>query len=184
MEKKVKMRSCKECKRRFQPFLTTQSTCGPMCALQASRKKRATDAKKALKARREALKSLSDHHRETQAIFNTFIRMRDEGNPCISCQRNTGAKRNAGHYLAVGSHPELRYNPDNVHSQCEKCNSWLSGNQQQYRVALLSLIGPDRLAVLEGPHKPVQYRVEDLKEIQGIYKAKIKALKGKANDAA
>lgn len=177
MEKKIKLKSCKICKSRFEPFLSTQSTCGAICALTDARRKALRDSKVRLKSRREALKSLSDHHRETQAIFNTFIRLRDHNNPCISCQRSTGAKRNAGHYLAVGSHPELRYNEDNVHSQCEHCNSYLSGNQQQYRIHLLNLIGIERLAALEGPHEAKRYRIEDLLELKKHYKDKIKALK-------
>jgi hypothetical protein len=173
---RVKLKTCRECKRRFEPFLSTQVTCGAICALNHTRKQKMKAKKVELKARKEKLKSLSDHHRETQAIFNRFIRLRDRDKPCISCQRSTGAKRNAGHYLAVGSHPELRYDPDNCFSQCEKCNSWLSGNQQAYRASLLELIGSRRLGRLEGPHKPKQYRVEDLKAIQADYKARIKAL--------
>ncbi len=178
MEKKVKLKSCKVCKCRFEPFLTTQATCGAVCALTDARRKALHDSKVRLKSRREALKSLGDHHRETQSVFNAFIRLRDKNEPCISCQRSTGAKRNAGHYLAVGSYPELRYNEDNVHSQCEHCNSYLSGNQQQYRIWLLKRIGLERLAILEGPHEAKRYRIEDLKELQRVYKAKIRQLKG------
>jgi len=129
------------------------------------------------KQAREKLKTLSDYHKETQAVFNKFIRLRDHGLPCISCNRDTGSQRHAGHFKPVGGFPELRYNPDNVHSQCAHCNDWLSGNLALYRARLLEKIGPERLERLEGPQEPRQYRVEELKAIQTEYKAKIRELK-------
>ena len=171
------MKKCRECKTPFDPPNSMASVCSPKCALQHVSKKRIKDQRKETKVRRERLKTLSDHHKDTQGIVNQYVRLRDMGKPCISCQRNTSAKRNAGHYLAVGSHPELRYEAEtNIHSQCEHCNSWLSGNQQQYRIHLEAKIGKKALAILEGPHPPRQYRVEDLKAIQAEYRLKIKEL--------
>ena len=173
---KAKLKTCRTCKVKFQPFQPMQAVCGPRCAIQDARKRADKDRRRDTKVRREALKTLSDHHRDTQAVFNKWVRLRDEGQPCISCQRSTSAKRNAGHYLAVGSHPELRYHSDNCHSQCEHCNSWKSGNQAEYRPNLIDKIGQERVDILEGPHDAKQYRVDDLKEIQRFYKAEIKAL--------
>jgi len=170
------MKTCKICKRRFEPTNSLQVTCGIVCALEHGRKKAHARKKQELRDRKAALLTLSDHHKATQAVFNKYIRLRDRGQPCISCQRSTGAKINAGHYLSRGSHPELRYNERNCHLQCEKCNSWLSGNQQQYRINLINKIGLSEVLKLEGEHPPKQYRIDDLKEIQGIYKAKIKDL--------
>ena len=172
------MKKCRECKIPFDPPNSLTSVCSPKCALQHVRKQRIKDQRKDLKARRERLKTLSDHHRETQAVFNKYIRLRDGllELPCISCQRSTKAKRNAGHYLSVGGHPELRYEEDNCHSQCEHCNSWLSGNQQAYRENLIQKIGQGRVDRLEGPQYSPQYRVEDLKAIQAEYRLKIKEL--------
>ena len=183
MEKKIKPKTCKVCKSRFEPFLTTQATCGAICALTDARRKALRDSKIRLKSRREALKSLSDHHRDTQAIVNRYVRLRDEiaGHPCICCDRpfRPGEKSDAGHYLSAGGYPELRYDADNnIHRQKVHCNQHLSGNQQKYRIGLLKRIGLERLAILEGPHEAKRYRIEDLKEIQRLYQAKIKELKG------
>lgn len=73
--------------------------------------------------------------REVQVEFNRFIRARDANQPCISCGRQSGAKRNAGHYRPVGACPELRFCEINCHVQCEHCNSYNSGNLSLYRPA-------------------------------------------------
>jgi len=136
-------------------------------------------AKKDIKARKQALKSLGELHKEAQPEFNKYIRLRDKGKPCISCQKNSGAKMNAGHYLSVGAHPELRFETLNCWLQCEKCNSFLSGNIARYRINLIELIGIDKVEWLEGPHEPKKYSIEEIIEIKDLYRAKLKALADK-----
>ena len=109
--------------------------------------------------------------RKAQDSFNKFIRIRDKGLPCISSGRMTG-QRHAGHYLAIGSHPELRFNEDNCHAQSAKDNSWLSGNQTQYRINLIERIGLKRVEVLEGPHEQTKLTLDDIKDINQRYKDK------------
>jgi 5-methylcytosine-specific restriction endonuclease McrA len=126
--------------------------------------------KRETRERKEALKSRGDHLKAAQMQFNRFIRMRDHGNSCISCGRNTGSKINAGHYKSVGSHPELRFNELNCNLQCEHCNTHLSGNQMNYRPALVDKIGLDKVEWLEGPHEPAKWSIEDIKAIQAKYR--------------
>lgn len=114
--------------------------------------------------------------REAQKAFNAFIRQRDSEYSCISCGRSSGAKINAGHYKSVGSTPELRFEELNCHLQCEHCNSFLSGNIENYRINLIKKIGLDKVEWLEGPHEPKKYTCEDLKEIELKYKQKLKEL--------
>ena len=177
--KAPKPKACRVCSRMFEPRSSTQIVCSIQCSILRNRGKETKAKRERKKADLERLKTLGDHHKETQAIFNRYIRLRDQADnlPCISCQRNTGAQRHAGHFKPVGGFPELRYNPDNVHSQCAHCNDWLSGNLALYRARLLEKIGPERLQVLEGPQETRQYRVEELKAIQTEYKAKIRELK-------
>ena len=105
----------------------------------------------------------------TQASFNAWIRFRDEGEPCNSCGRSTGCKINAGHYLSVGSHPELRFNPLNVNLQCEYCNVYKSGNIKEYRPRLIDKIGLELVEWLEGPNDAMKYTCEQLREIRAYY---------------
>ena len=166
-----------------------QYACSPKCALTATREKEALRvarelkrsekaAKRALKARREALKSKSDWRKEVSAVFNRFIRLRDQGMPCISCQRYHPGQIHAGHFIAVGmggGHP-LQFCEENVHGQCAPCNNHLSGNLLPYRRNLIDKIGLDRVEWLEGYHPPKKYTIDDLKKIKSDYKKKIKEL--------
>ena len=140
---------------------------------------RKTRAKAEKRERRAALKRLRtrrDWLKLCQIAFNAMIRIRDEFEPCISCGRSTGAKRNAGHYLSVGSHPELRFHEDNCHSQCEHCNSWKSGNAVAYRIRLIEKIGLERVEWLEGPHEPAKWTIEELEAMTKEFRARKKQL--------
>ena len=145
-------------------------------------KKKEAVAQKSLrkdtKRRREALKTVSDYAKEVQVLFNRYIRLRDDGNVCISCQKPP-KKKNAGHYKTTKAFPELRYNVDNCHLQCEHCNTYLSGNITQYRIYLLEKIGAERLAKLEGKTELPHLRIDDYKELKIYWRDKIKEFEGK-----
>ena len=83
------MTICRQCKREFVPARPMMAVCSPRCAIRHT--KAAMTAKKAIeraqtRARREAVKTISDRIRLAQNEFNKFIRMRDRlaGHPCIS----------------------------------------------------------------------------------------------------
>lgn len=137
---------------------------------------KAKSERKELKERKDKLKSRSQWLADAQRWFNKFIRLRDAGEPCISCGRNTGAKMNAGHYRSVGSCPELRFEELNCHLQCEHCNSYKSGNIEHYRPSLIRKIGESKVEWIEGPHKPKKYTIDDIKEIISKYKLRCKEM--------
>jgi hypothetical protein len=117
--------------------------------------------------------------KEAQQAFNALRRMEDgllRGGTCISCGSKTG-KQNCGHYRSVGSCPELRFEPLNTYLQCEKCNSYLSGNLINYRINLVKLIGVEKVEWLEKSHEPLKLSIDDLKALKALYKQKLKALK-------
>ena len=126
-------------------------------------------------------KSLRD--KEAQKAFNAFIRMNDDNLPCISCNEfrqqtavSSGSNWHAGHYKTRGARPSLRFNEDNCHKQCAHCNNFLSGNIENYRINLIKKIGLDKVEWLEGPHEPKKYTCAELKEIELLYKQKLKDL--------
>lgn len=182
-------RKCRNrsCRATFIPSRPLQTVCSISCSIALIDERKAkqekayqAQAKKQLhaetKARKEKLKSRSQWANDAQTAFNAFIRERDRGLPCISSGRFTG-KMNAGHYLSRGAHPELRFHEDNCHLQSEKDNSYLSGNQAEYRHRLIEKIGLERVEWLEGPHEPKHYTIDELKAIKAEYKAKLKGLK-------
>ncbi len=170
---------CQSCKKPFKRIYTTiQKVCSPTCAIALAKAK---TAKNARKEHTEAKRRLRDNDKsfqlkKTQQIFNSYIRIRDETLPCISCGRHHSGQYHAGHYRTVGATPEHRFNPDNCHKQCSACNNHLSGNIVNYRISLISKIGMERLEALEGPTEARKYTLDDLKQIQADYNARIREL--------
>ena len=117
-----------------------------------------------------SLKLFNNH----QIIFNKYIRLRDEGLPCISCQNLNPKKVNAGHYRSVGGNPELRFTEYNCHRQCEYCNTYLHGNLIEYRKNLITKLGIKKVEWLEGSHEPLKLSIPEIKELKEFYKHKIK----------
>ncbi len=191
--KQPKAKKCKvaSCGATFVPARLGQSVCSPACAIidaprhqEKARKSLAQVERKEIKVRKEKLKSRADHLREAQAAVNEYVRLRDADLPCISCDSTpsdsdlmTGSRWDAGHYRSVGSSPELRFEPLNIHRQCVKCNRNLSGNAVEYRIRLVLRIGADKVAWLEGPHPARKYTIEEIKAIKAKYRAKTRELK-------
>lgn len=128
----------------------------------------------------KALKTRSEWLKELQVIFNRFIRLRDAGLPCISCGALDDGSRQmqAGHYKTVGAHPALRFDEKNCHSQCSRCNNFLSGNLLPYRVALIAKVGQAEVDRLEGPQEPLKLTIEDIQQLIKTYKIKCKEIAG------
>jgi hypothetical protein len=152
-----------------------QTVCGIRCAAKVAPKAR-KEAAKALRERREAAKPRGKWLQEAQAAFNAYIRKRDEAMPCISCGRFHEGQWHAGHYLSTGARPELRFDEQNCHKQCQPCNTHLHGNLVMYRAELIRRIGLAKVEKLEGPHQLCKWTVTDLKAIRDDYRAKGKAL--------
>ena len=179
---------CPECRVMFVPARNGQAVCGEIeCAIAhgQSEKGRAIAGKalaevgrREIKVRKEKLKSRADHLKDTQHAFNAWIRARDAGQPCISCGTTADVQYCAGHYRTTAAAPELRFEPLNVHLQCNRnCNMGKSGNLLGYRPRLLEKIGAEKLAWLEGPHEAKKYTVDELKTMTAEYRAKTKELK-------
>ena len=177
---KLTQKLCKHCGHGFTPARPMQKACSLPCAQAIGKEKTAADQKKAdskaLRAGREALKKRSDHAKDTEKVVNTFIRLRDKDKPCISCQRHHHGQYHAGHYLSVGSHPELRFEPRNIFKQCKPCNVDKHGNLLEYRKNLIALYGQEEVDWLEGPHEMTHYSIPDLKAIAANFRQLIKEL--------
>ena len=175
------------CRASFAPARIGQAVCSPACAIldapknqEKARKSLAQVERREIKVRKEKLKSRAEHLKDTQIAFNAWVRERDAELPCISCGRHHQGKYDAGHYRTVGSNPALRFEPLNCHRQCSPCNTQLSGNIVNYRIALVTRIGAEAVDWLEGPHEAKKYTVEELKAMTADYRAKTRELKGRA----
>ena len=82
--------------------------------------------------------------KELTKWFNKFIRLRDDGLPCISCLKYNHLQ--AGHFISVGSSGILRWNQDNVNGQCAGCNMNDSLTvKENYERNLRERIGDERV---------------------------------------
>ena len=125
----------------------------------------------------------------TWKAFSKYIRLRDANNNgigfCIACQKMIDWKQvHAGHYIPRSYH-EVKYDEDNVHSECSRCNLYLSGNLIAYRRNLVDKIGEKRVKELDDIYmakKPYKISMAELREMEAKYKqlakkmAKIKGI--------
>ena len=178
------MRTCPVCRSTYTPqYNTTQKVCSAPCAYKRGKTKTGQKDAKSARARekrqaKEKAKTNGQLATEAQTEFNRYIRARDYGLHCICCDRdNDGTvKWNASHYKPVGANPHLRFDEQNCHGGCERCNSHLSGNLGMYREGLRVRYGTNILEYLETPQPAKNYRADDLREIKAKYRAKWQAL--------
>jgi hypothetical protein len=171
----MKNKKCKYCKSLFTPYTTLQKNCfDPECVtkwIQETKQKEWIKKKAKLKAN---LMTVQDYIKIAQQVFNKYIRLRDKGQNCISCNK-PALKENAGHFYNANNHWNVRFNEDNVHLQCEYCNTYLHGNLIEYRENLITKIGFYKFCILKHESdKTRKFSIDELKEIISVYKAKVK----------
>ena len=172
------------CNNRFEPRAPWQIACSPDCAELISKAKREkTDKERAkvtkaeLKAAKLAIKPLSYWEARAQAMINKWIvKVRDKDEGCISCgTRKPETQYAAGHYRTRKAARQHRYNPDNIHKQCNmNCNKKLSGNIINYRPALIAKIGQERHDAIINDNSTRRYSIDELQEMTKFYSDKLK----------
>lgn len=175
---KLRKRKCKTCREWFRPENDIQKTCmSAECSIPFSQQIAAKERRKAAQESKQNTRSKLKKKAEEEC--NKYVRARDnrDKQPCISCgyiwvAPHIGRKQNAGHFEAAGKRADIRYNEDNIHLQCEQCNTSLSGNVKPYRVNLIKKIGLERVVTLESNNTPRSYSDEELRQIAQHFKEK------------
>ena len=186
--KQPKPKTCKnpDCRASFVPQRLGQAVCNYTCGLaikdvnaNKARKALADVGRKELRATKERVKPKGQYMREAQAAFNAWVRLRDAALGCVSCNKPAtwDGQWHASHFRSVGSSPEHRFNPLNVHRACSVCNNHLSGNILGYQPELIRRIGAEAVEALLGPSEPKRYTIDDLKAITAEYRALTRELK-------
>ena len=184
-----KRNQCCGCKKRFIAVDMIQKPIGKFCTvdcmIEYARKPPPDNAEKVRKLDKKEdnlrkkvfyANDLKTMKAKAQAAFNKYIRLRDDKEPCISCQRHHQGQYHAGHYKTVGAHSELRFNEDNCHKQCAPCNNHLSGNIENYRPNLIKKIGRESFDKITDHKVSVKWTCEMYAGIEIIYKAKLKQI--------
>lgn len=173
------MKICKNCNESFEPKQKFNSTIKTnrcdVCLKTAQALKNLASIKKEKKIKqKEDLLTLQDYLKMTQQVFNAYIRLRDKGNNCISCDKPC-KKENAGHYFSSGGHANVRFDENNVHLQCEYCNTFLHANLIEYGINLEKKIGKDEFIILrEKAYLTRKFTKDELKLLILKYKQKLK----------
>jgi len=179
----MKSRKCKICSIIFDKKYPLQFVCSPKCAAEYGKrsveKKEKKDWSKEKAILKDKITSKAEWLNIAQKVFNTYIRTRDKGKPCISCgTTKQDIQYHAGHFYSIGSHSNLRFDEDNVHLQCGNyCNKNLHGNLILYAENLPLRIGVKRFKELqERRGQQINYTIEEVKELIKLYKQKTKNL--------
>lgn len=92
-------------------------------------------------------KTIGKLKQDLQKVFNAYIRKRDEGKPCISC--NIVKPIEAGHFYPVSGWDGLRFDEDNTNGECTYDNCYNEGHLIGYAKNLKLRIGEQRFNELE-----------------------------------
>jgi hypothetical protein len=154
---------------------------------QAVEKKKAKEKAEDRKQTREKLAAMEKKSvlvKRAQRAVNLFIKMRDWGKPCISCNKPHNPTPNywdAGHFRSVGSAVHMRFIEENIHGQCKECNNWLGGNVLNYEIGLIERIGQQAVNALKADQTLRKYSRDDLIAIAAHYNEKARQLKKQIN---
>lgn len=180
--KVIKPRFCKQCGNSFKPYNTIQPVCSPACALKFNSEK---EVKKRVKEMKKDSQSLNDLRAIARAVFQTYIRLRDEKEPCFSCKRTKTEQWDGSHLFSAEQYSGVIFNEMNVHKCCCYCNRNLYGNILEYRKNFVLKFGQeayDALEKLANETRYYKYSPQELRDIATEYKLKIKNLKNKSKN--
>jgi len=111
-------------------------------------------------------------------ICSQYIHERDK-NKCFTCGKHcVGRDCQTGHYIPMAlCNFILKYNIDNLHIQCSRCNIWLGGNGARYHIEMVKKYGQEFVDNLWKLNVPViKWEEEDYKRMIEYYKLKLKEL--------
>lgn len=195
--KPPKTRKCRICRQEYRPWSSTQRVCSPDCAVNLAvleRNKRELTEKRATKKELKAQKKADKERlieiqrpqyflKKTERVVNAYCRERDREQPCISCGTYDAATWHAGHWIPVGRSSFLRYDPANIHKQCDACNVFKAGNSTEYEKRLPARIGQAEFDRIKYAPREKKWSREELAAIETDFRAKLRELKVKNEES-
>jgi hypothetical protein len=169
----MKAKKCRNCLEKFEPKNSLQVVCGIKCSIEYNKTKKEKQAVKFKEYEQEHKeeKSLKASLINTKMQVHEYVRLRDKGKPCISCGVAWTSTFQCGHHYKSETFTTLRFNLDNLHGQCQRCNLFLEGAFENYALNLPFRIGIKKyndlqsLASIDKQFKKV-WNLENLKEIR------------------
>ena len=174
----MRLKICRNCKKKFTPDRPMQTTCCFECAIAYANRKQKEKKRKEIHKKKKEFRE-NDRvwlRKEAQRVVNRYARLRDEaerGHVCCTCGITTG-KFDAGHFLPTGSYSAVRYVTKQLHLQCQSCNRFNGGMPKEYRVFMIKKYGLKYVEWLESQNKPRSYSSEYLLRLIKIAKKRVK----------
>jgi hypothetical protein len=149
-------------------------TCAKRVDLESSKKKK-------VEARQKKANSISKLTEVLDKTFSLFIRLRDtdrNGNfTCCTCgEKKEWHQLNAGHFISrrfMGT----RWDENNVHGQCSKCNVILSGEQFNYSLFMDATYGEGSAKRMHSKAQEVKkFTAEEIKELITYYQNEVREM--------
>ncbi len=169
---------CRHCRNKFEPVRFNMKYClKDECVRVWVESEKAKTWKKTKAKMKNDLETIQELIKATQIIFNKYIRLRDKGQVCISCQKKLKEGNvDAGHMWSAGGHSNLRFNEFNVNAQCSRpCNKDKAGDINNYRLGFIERYGIEKLNEIDALAKiERKFTKDELKELMQVYKKKIK----------
>lgn len=189
MNRSIKPAKCKNCKAAFTLSRPGQKVCGLDCAqalaVSARLKVERIEAKREAYVTRQKIEALRPRAwwlAKAKTALHAYVRLRDEGKECISCDTilmklgRVGGDYDAGHFRSVGSAKHLEFVLENIHGQCKHCNDYLGANPQEYERRLRIRYGNEYVEKILQDNTPRKLTIADFQAIEAEFKQKLKEL--------
>lgn len=131
------------------------------------------------KAKKKNKNTLSNLKINVRTVCHEYIRLRDKGKPCVSCDKEWDSSFQAGHLYKAELYSLLKYDERNIHGQCQGCNLQKNGNESSYHLNIFSRISEEDyndIKEIAAQEKKTNFKWdrEELNKIREYYKQKIK----------
>lgn len=118
--------------------------------------------------------------KKLDSAYSQYIRVKDAVGgdaTCVTCGvKKPWKELQNGHFYTRGRYP-TRWDDDNCHVQCYRCNIALKGNYINYTKYMINRYGMEYLDILEAKSlSTVKLSTPDIIELIEVYKAKVVAL--------
>ena len=175
-EKKCKTKSCEwrfTPTRKIQPYCTACEYVSAMRYVGKKAEERAAIERKADRAKKEKLKTISAIEEECRRIVQKIACIRDRNDGCISCDlpATWDGQWHGSHFRSHGACSALQFHLWNINKACWICNKLYSGRIDQYEPRLVAKIGQARVDWLKAQNQVVKS--------ERAYLAKFKRVMGK-----
>ena len=97
--------------------------------------------------------------------------------PCSACGHRNSGQFDGGHFLPTSGYSAIRYNTNQIHLQCKRCNRFNGGMPKEYRLFMINKYGLEYVEKLESTKiKTVLYSTEYYQKLIRVVRKKIKRL--------